>query len=163
VPVRFRPIMMTTMAALVDAADRARLRRRRRGTRPLGLAVVGGLLVSQLLTLTSPRSTTCHRKRALWLAGGGGAGRRRARSAPGRRDVHAAAASVALLKRDLVLPHRCRRRFRARRHGLREDLGAPRARPAGAAARRPQRGGGRPRPRQSSGCRCSARWTSRGR
>ena len=36
--VRFRPIMMTTMAALM-------------GTLPIGLAVVGGLVVSQLLTL----------------------------------------------------------------------------------------------------------------
>jgi HAE1 family hydrophobic/amphiphilic exporter-1 len=50
--VRFRPIMMTTMAALmgtlpialgVGAGSEAR--------RPLGLAVVGGLAVSQLLTL----------------------------------------------------------------------------------------------------------------
>src|SRR5687768_9974618 len=50
--VRFRPIMMTTMAALVGtlpialgwgAGAEAR--------QPLGLAVVGGLLVSQLLTL----------------------------------------------------------------------------------------------------------------
>jgi HAE1 family hydrophobic/amphiphilic exporter-1 len=50
--VRFRPIMMTTMAALVGtlpialgygAGAEAR--------RPLGLAVVGGLLVSQTLTL----------------------------------------------------------------------------------------------------------------
>jgi multidrug efflux pump subunit AcrB len=50
--VRFRPIMMTTMAAFLGtlpvaigfgAGSEAR--------RPLGLAVVGGLLVSQLLTL----------------------------------------------------------------------------------------------------------------
>jgi HAE1 family hydrophobic/amphiphilic exporter-1 len=50
--IRFRPIMMTTMAALmgtlpialgVGAGAEAR--------RPLGLAVVGGLLVSQLITL----------------------------------------------------------------------------------------------------------------
>jgi len=49
---RFRPIMMTTMAALmgtlpialgIGAGGEAR--------RPLGLAVVGGLIVSQLLTL----------------------------------------------------------------------------------------------------------------
>ena len=49
---RFRPIMMTTMAALMGtlpiamgwgAGAEAR--------RPLGLAVVGGLLVSQTLTL----------------------------------------------------------------------------------------------------------------
>ena len=50
--VRFRPIMMTTMAALAGALPIAlgagagsEVRR------PLGLAVVGGLLVSQLLTL----------------------------------------------------------------------------------------------------------------
>ena len=49
---RFRPIMMTTMAALMatlpialGAGQGAESRR------PLGLAVVGGLLVSQLLTL----------------------------------------------------------------------------------------------------------------
>jgi hydrophobic/amphiphilic exporter-1 (mainly G- bacteria), HAE1 family len=50
--IRFRPIMMTTMAALIGtlpiaigfgAGGEAR--------RPLGLAVEGGLLVSQLLTL----------------------------------------------------------------------------------------------------------------
>jgi HAE1 family hydrophobic/amphiphilic exporter-1 len=50
--VRFRPIMMTTMAALMGtlpialgwgAGAEAR--------RPLGLAVVGGLVLSQLLTL----------------------------------------------------------------------------------------------------------------
>jgi len=50
--VRFRPIMMTTMAALMGtlpiafgfgAGSEAR--------RPLGLAVVGGLVVSQLITL----------------------------------------------------------------------------------------------------------------
>jgi HAE1 family hydrophobic/amphiphilic exporter-1 len=50
--VRFRPIMMTTMAALMGtlpialgwgAGAEAR--------RPLGLAVVGGLLLSQVLTL----------------------------------------------------------------------------------------------------------------
>ena len=49
---RFRPIMMTTMAALLGtlpiafgtgAGGEAR--------RPLGIAVVGGLVVSQLLTL----------------------------------------------------------------------------------------------------------------
>jgi multidrug efflux pump len=53
---RFRPIMMTTMAALLGAlplaissGDGAELRR------PLGISIVGGLVVSQLLTLyTTP-------------------------------------------------------------------------------------------------------------
>jgi len=49
---RFRPIMMTTMAALMA---RCRLHSAwapaAKSRRPLGLAVVGGLLVSQILTL----------------------------------------------------------------------------------------------------------------
>lgn len=51
---RFRPIMMTTMAAILGAvplliggAEGSEMRQ------PLGLAIVGGLLLSQLLTLYS--------------------------------------------------------------------------------------------------------------
>jgi multidrug efflux pump len=54
--VRFRPIMMTTMAALFGAVplaigmgDGAELRT------PLGITIIGGLIVSQILTLyTTP-------------------------------------------------------------------------------------------------------------
>src|SRR5258706_3655938 len=50
--VRFRPIMMTTMAALVGTLPIALgLGAGGEARRPLGLAVVGGLGVSQLLTL----------------------------------------------------------------------------------------------------------------
>jgi len=49
---RFRPIMMTTMAALMGSLPIALgLGAGGDARRPLGLAVVGGLLVSQLLTL----------------------------------------------------------------------------------------------------------------
>jgi HAE1 family hydrophobic/amphiphilic exporter-1 len=50
--VRFRPIMMTTMAALMGTLPIALgLGAGSEARRPLGLAVVGGLVVSQLLTL----------------------------------------------------------------------------------------------------------------
>ena len=50
--VRFRPIMMTTMAALMGTLPIALgLGAGAEARRPLGLAVVGGLLLSQLLTL----------------------------------------------------------------------------------------------------------------
>ena len=49
---RFRPIMMTTMAALVGTLPIALgMGAGSEARRPLGLAVVGGLLVSQTLTL----------------------------------------------------------------------------------------------------------------
>jgi HAE1 family hydrophobic/amphiphilic exporter-1 len=50
--VRFRPIMMTTMAALMGSLPIAIGFGAGGGARmPLGLAVVGGLVLSQLLTL----------------------------------------------------------------------------------------------------------------
>lgn len=50
--IRFRPIMMTTMAALMGTLPIAiGFGAGAEGRRPLGLAVVGGLIVSQLLTL----------------------------------------------------------------------------------------------------------------
>jgi HAE1 family hydrophobic/amphiphilic exporter-1 len=50
--IRFRPIMMTTMAALMGSLPIALgLGAGGDARRPLGLAVVGGLVVSQLLTL----------------------------------------------------------------------------------------------------------------
>jgi hydrophobic/amphiphilic exporter-1 (mainly G- bacteria), HAE1 family len=50
--IRFRPIMMTTMAALFGALPIALgFGAGGEARRPLGLAVVGGLLVSQLVTL----------------------------------------------------------------------------------------------------------------
>lgn len=50
--VRFRPIMMTTLAALMGALPLAiGLGAGSESRRTLGLAVFGGLLVSQLLTL----------------------------------------------------------------------------------------------------------------
>ena len=50
--IRFRPIMMTTMAALLGAIPIALgFGAGGEARRPLGLAVVGGLIVSQLITL----------------------------------------------------------------------------------------------------------------
>ena len=50
--IRFRPIMMTSMAALVGTLPIALgLGAGAEVRRPLGLAVVGGLLLSQFLTL----------------------------------------------------------------------------------------------------------------
>ncbi|HEX5957267.1 MAG TPA: multidrug efflux RND transporter permease subunit [Hyphomicrobiaceae bacterium] len=81
---RFRPIMMTTAAALLGGVPLmlghgtgAEIRQ------PLGYAMVGGLLVSQALTLfTTPVIYLYLDRLASWL--GGGAGRRVAQEAPDR-------------------------------------------------------------------------------
>ena len=67
---RFRPILMTTMAAMLGAlplalgaGDGAEMRR------PLGIAIVGGLLVSQMLTLfTTPVVYLYLDRFSLWVA-----------------------------------------------------------------------------------------------
>ncbi|MBV8779571.1 MAG: efflux RND transporter permease subunit, partial [Alphaproteobacteria bacterium] len=76
---RFRPIMMTTMAAIFGTmpialaiGSGAELRQ------PLGVAVVGGLVVSQLLTLFTIPVTYLYMDRfAEWVAGFAGTGARR--------------------------------------------------------------------------------------
>jgi multidrug efflux pump len=80
---RFRPIMMTTMAALLGALPLAigtgtgsELRR------PLGIAIVGGLIVSQMLTLfTTPVIYLYMEQVRLW----GEALRERVTGRPARR------------------------------------------------------------------------------
>jgi hydrophobe/amphiphile efflux-1 (HAE1) family protein len=83
---RFRPIMMTTMAALLGGLPLAL------GTgagselrRPLGIAIVGGLLLSQFLTLfTTPVVYIYLSKFAAWVRPGHAAG-----SAPAPSDARA--------------------------------------------------------------------------
>jgi len=85
--VRFRPIMMTTMAALVGTLPIALgWGAGAESRRPLGLAVVGGLLVSQLLTLyITPVYYVYIESARLMLA-------RRRTPAPRHLDVHGVAA-----------------------------------------------------------------------
>ena len=85
--VRFRPIMMTTMAALVGTVPIALgLGAGAESRRPLGLAVVGGLLVSDVLTLyITPTYYVYVERTRLWLT----RHRRAAQTVPVHVDVHA--------------------------------------------------------------------------
>ena len=90
--VRFRPIMMTTMAALVGTLPIAMgIGAGAEARRPLGLAVVGGLLVSQLLTLyITPVYYVYIENARMWLAG-----RKRGTAEVSRRDVHGSPVETA--------------------------------------------------------------------
>jgi HAE1 family hydrophobic/amphiphilic exporter-1 len=75
--IRFRPIMMTTMAALLGAVPLALgYGSGGEARRPLGLVVVGGLIFSQLMTLyLTPVMYTYMANLAAWFRGRkGGAG-----------------------------------------------------------------------------------------
>ena len=97
---RFRPIMMTTMAALLGAlplalgtGDGAELRR------PLGIAIVGGLIVSQLLTLyTTPVVYLYLDRFRLWCA-------RTRRAAAARRAARPARARATHDARARTMRH----------------------------------------------------------
>jgi hydrophobic/amphiphilic exporter-1 (mainly G- bacteria), HAE1 family len=99
--VRFRPIMMTTMAALVGTLPIALgIGAGAEARRPLGLAVVGGLVVSQLLTLyITPVYYVYIEGARLWLTR-----RRQVRAVEPRRDVHGAA--VAFEDNQALADHR---------------------------------------------------------
>ncbi|MFO1396695.1 MAG: multidrug efflux RND transporter permease subunit [Burkholderiales bacterium] len=87
--VRFRPIMMTTMAALLgalplafSAGDGAEMRR------PLGIAIVGGLMLSQLLTLyTTPVVYLYLDRFRLWALARRSRAARRGAALPAHRRV----------------------------------------------------------------------------
>jgi multidrug efflux pump len=81
---RFRPIMMTTMAALLGGLPLAL----GRGTgselhRPLGITIVGGLIVSQMLTLFTTPVVYVYMDRLRLALGGGEESARPEPSSPG--------------------------------------------------------------------------------
>jgi HAE1 family hydrophobic/amphiphilic exporter-1 len=91
--VRFRPIMMTTMAALVGTLPIAMgIGAGAESRRPLGLAVVGGLVVSQMLTLyITPVYYVYIENARLWLTH-----RKQAPAVEARRDVHGVPAEAPI-------------------------------------------------------------------
>jgi HAE1 family hydrophobic/amphiphilic exporter-1 len=99
--VRFRPIMMTTMAALMGTLPIAMgFGAGAESRRPLGLAVVGGLLFSQLLTLyvTPVFYISMERLRQRLARRRPGHGRRRDEGEPEARPSRGAAAGVLQLR-----------------------------------------------------------------
>ena len=94
---RFRPIMMTTMAALLGAVPLAfgsgvgsELRQ------PLGICIIGGLLVSQVLTLfTTPVIYLYFGRVAAWVARPRGSGRPGRPASRARIDVGLAHMSIS--------------------------------------------------------------------
>ncbi len=99
--VRFRPIMMTTMAALMGTLPIAMgIGAGAESRRPLGLAVVGGLLFSQLLTLyVTPVFYISMEKLREWSARSTPAGERAPRLAPeGPADSEKRGAGGGILK-----------------------------------------------------------------
>ena len=122
---RFRPIMMTTMAALLGALPLVLERGTGSELRfPLGVTIVGGLLLSQLLTLyTTPAIYLAfERLRAAARAAAAGAGGRRS-SAMGfsalfirRPGRHHPAGDRAAAGRRGRLPVPAGRRAAQRRH-----------------------------------------------
>ena len=143
---RFRPILMTTMAALLGAlplmlgnGTGSELRR------PLGVAIVGGLIVSQVLTLfTTPVIYLMFDRLALRLSGKGVAGGAATPARRARRHEH-----LGALHRAAGRHHAADHRHRAGRHlrllqaaGLAAAAGGfPDHLGAGAVARRQSRHG----------------------
>ncbi len=85
---RFRPIMMTTMAALMGTLPIALgFGAGAESRRPLGLAVVGGLLFSQMLTLYVTPVFYIYMDRLQQRIGRGK--RKRPHAEPGRIDAEA--------------------------------------------------------------------------